>query len=66
MNGRDTNYDPSCGTDLENRLSWAFVVVTITTERDKVYQWERSAHRGGSLTTCEDSRKLRVETIAAA
>lgn len=34
MNGRDTNSDPSCGTDLENSLSWAFVVVTIT-ERDK-------------------------------
>jgi hypothetical protein len=36
MNGRDTNSDPSCGTDLANRLSWAFVVVTVTiTERDK-------------------------------
>ena len=34
VNDRDTNSDLSCGTDLANRLSWAFVVVTIT-ERDK-------------------------------
>jgi hypothetical protein len=34
MNDRDTNSNPSYGTDLVNHLCWVFVVVTIT-ERDK-------------------------------